>query len=411
LRISKIKNDFQRSIINTGCYFFDLLFVVFISQSRKTYAKKKVLIIRPDAIGDFIIWSDSARAYRTIYPKPDYELYLLGNPACEILALNSGNFDYFIPFDRIKFILNWVYRFKKWQELFSIQFETLIYPSYSREFSTGDLLLKNLAAKTKIGIVSDNAIDSVFWTNMGSIYYTQLFNIQKSDKHELIKNEAFIRKLGMEQFEASIPDLAFVKNIVNNNTNKTLSFDQLEGTKYFVISPGARVGLRQWPAINFTYISEYLAKKTGWKGIVLGSPNEVELCNTIVSSAQSSMLNLAGKTDLIEMIKIIGNAQFFVGNETAGIHIAIAQKTPSICLLGGGHFGRFMPYPSLLLEKKSIHSTSIFNQLPCFNCDWNCIYTSDKLATVPCIKEINLETVKLQIDQLLSKTYPEMKLN
>ena len=38
-----------------------------------------VLLIRQDAIGDFIIWLDTAKEYRKLYPQEEYKIILVGN--------------------------------------------------------------------------------------------------------------------------------------------------------------------------------------------------------------------------------------------------------------------------------------------------------------------------------------------
>ncbi len=179
--------------------------------------------------------------------------------------------------------------------------------------------------------------------------------------------------------------------------------DKIPTEKYYVIFAGARVPLRQWPAEKFADTANYIHQQTGWLGILVGSKDEFETCQKIADQSAARLENFAGKTSLLEMIQLIGSAKLFVGNETSGIHIAIAQKVPSVCLLGGGHFGRFMPYPASVLETNHVISEAAIHPMPCFNCDWNCIYKTGKDEVVPCVEKIELETVKRKIDLILSK--------
>ncbi|MFN0049642.1 MAG: glycosyltransferase family 9 protein [Cytophagales bacterium] len=402
MKLSKIKNAIQRAVINAVCVIIDAIGFIFIKQQMQVDDKENVLIIRPDAIGDFVVWSNSASTYLQLYPPETYKIVLLGNENCEEIALKSGFFDVFIPFDRIKFMLNWGYRFEKWKLLTTSNYHTIIYPTYSREFATGDLVVNRLNAQHKIGIASDTAIDSRLWTNISNAFYTKLYKLPNENGHELLKNEVFINQLGLKDFKASIPDLAYCSSEANIlDLNNDIAQKRV---KYFVIFPGARVGIRQWSAEKFAEIADYIFENTGWKGVLLGSSSESEICENVLKCAQKAILmNLAGKTSLLETIDLIGKANFFIGNETSGIHIAIAQNTPSLCIVGGGHFGRFMPYPAHLLAQNNTISAIAIYKMPCFNCDWNCIYKIDKNTAAPCVENISVEIVKVEIDIILKK--------
>jgi len=62
--------------------------------------------------------------------------------------------------------------------------------------------------------------------------------------------------------------------------------------------------------------------------------------------------------------------------ETGLAHIACAVGTPNVILLGGGHFGRFMPYSGL---RPLLHF-----HLIAFGCDWKCKYKNPY-----CVNQIN----------------------
>ena len=62
-----------------------LLFFLFDSialwrrQSPQQNQLELVLLIRQDAIGDFVIWLDTAKEFRYLYPSEKYKIVLLGN--------------------------------------------------------------------------------------------------------------------------------------------------------------------------------------------------------------------------------------------------------------------------------------------------------------------------------------------
>ena len=134
-----------------------------------------------------------------------------------------------------------------------------------------------------------------------------------------------------------------------------------------------------------------MAKYRDWQPVLCGSDREKELCDRIIQkSGEKNSLNYAGKTSLIELVELIRGAQILLSNETSAVHIAPLVNTKSICIVGGGHYGRFLPYPNQLQAKKPVVAVE---ELSCFGCNWKCTinHLSDKCR--PCVENIKVEHV------------------
>lgn len=121
---------------------------------------------------------------------------------------------------------------------------------------------------------------------------------------------------------------------------KNTSVDQnpVPKTKYIVINPNAsdlRVE-RRWAANNFSTLIDLILKKYPELDIILvGAPAEKEYTLTVSNSISSERVkNMAGKTNMDELIALIKNAQLVVTNDTGPMHISFACNTPSVCLFG-----------------------------------------------------------------------------
>ena len=66
-------------------FLFDSI-VLWGSQPPQHNKLKLVLLIRQDAIGDFVIWLDTAKEYRKLYPPGKYKIVLVGNDSWYSLA-------------------------------------------------------------------------------------------------------------------------------------------------------------------------------------------------------------------------------------------------------------------------------------------------------------------------------------
>lgn len=111
-----------------------------------------------------------------------------------------------------------------------------------------------------------------------------------------------------------------------------------------------------------------------------------------------NVINLTNKTSLIGACNIIVLADLVIGNETGLIHLSYLSGVPTLCLLGGDHYGRCMP-PYLQCE----NLINVIYPMECFGCNWECDKIITKNECVPCISSISYEAIQKGITQLLQK--------
>jgi ADP-heptose:LPS heptosyltransferase len=111
---------------------------------------------------------------------------------------------------------------------------------------------------------------------------------------------------------------------------------------------------------------------------------------------------LSGKTTLQELAELIRGAEILISNETSAVHIAAAVGTNSVCILGGGHFGRFLPYPKHVKGARPIVADKY---MPCFNCNWKCEWPHEPSGAVPCVTGVSIEQVLRLIPKVTNAPY------
>lgn len=159
---------------------------------------------------------------------------------------------------------------------------------------------------------------------------------------------------------------------------------------YYVIVPGSGWVGRSWPIEKWTKLCQLISKESKMKGIVLGSKAEISL-GLKISSANKLIVDLVGKTSIKEMAEVISKANFIISNETSAIHLAMQLNIPSICILGGGHYGQFLPIPAGI----EINTPPILvnHLMPCYGCNWKCPYQHSVTESVKCISNIDVDEV------------------
>jgi len=334
--------------------------------------KDELLIVRLDLIGDFVIWLDSARAYRGLYP--NHKIVLFANSVWAELATQFDYWDEVIFVDVSRLRSNDTYRLKQLFNIHRRGFNVAIQPTYSREY-VADLVIRSTGANKRIGARGNLSNITLEKKALSDKWYTQLLNLNDHPEIELNLNADFVRALGAKDFISALPVIDQQFKLADN-----LQINE----PYFVMMPGASWAPKMWPAANFAALAKRIHHTHGLKLVLCGTAAESQICQEVESLSGLQAINLAGRTKICDMVEIIRNAELLIANDSAGVHIAVATKTHSICILGGGHYGRFLPYPKLS-GSSQYHPKIVSQPMDCFGCNWSCKYLSDNTSVVPCI--------------------------
>jgi len=102
------------------------------------------------------------------------------------------------------------------------------------------------------------------------------------------------------------------------------------------LNPGAEYGpAKRWPAENFAVVAREVSRKIGncvW--LAFGGPGDEEVCSRIARLAGSSVLNLAGKTSLRQLMALLKLCRVVLTNDTGPMHIAAAVGTAVVVPFG-----------------------------------------------------------------------------
>lgn len=383
LRIKKLLRPFR--VMFTS--LLDALLLIVPRQKNKE-TKKQVLVVRLDAIGDFVIWLDAAKGLRKLYPEDTYRITLLANIVWASLAESLPYFDEVWSLEKLEFYKNLQYR---WQQLVKVRlasFDIAVQPTFSREFIFGDSIIRISGANERIGSVSDFTHLSPIQKQISDAWYTKLVPATSNPLMELVRNAEFIRGCGLRDFMAALPQLPISNYTCAPNAN------------YFVIFPGAFIPYRQWNINRFQKIAHRLYQATGWHVVACGGSGEEHLGVELARDAEFPLINRIGLTSLLDLAAIISGAKLVIANETSAIHIAAAVSTPAICILGGGHYGRFMPY-KVEVETDMPLPVPVIHQMDCFGCNWQCIYNISPGQPMQCIDKITVEDVWTVVSEMI----------
>ena len=372
-----------------------LLFFLFDSialwriQSPQQNQLELVLLIRQDAIGDFVIWLDTAKEFRYLYPSEKFKIVLVGNALWYGLAKALPYWDEVIPVDIKQFKTIFSYRWNLLKQVRNLGAQIAIQPTFSREFYHGDTLVRASGAPTRISSEGDMSNRNWLKKKLADGWHTELIPASTQMMTELERNAEFFQRLSKKPHFISYPKL---------NLPTLASSVNWENQEYYVLFPGVSEALRQWPVECFAEIANRIYDQTGLTGILDGAPNEKPLAEFIQNISRAS-LEWAG-TILDELPEILKYAKFVVSGETSAVIIAAAVETPVICVLGGAYFGRFLPYPELTGQEIVLETVSY--PMSCYGCNAKCVYPLKTNEPAPCLLNISVDAVWEKVVPLLT---------
>ena len=380
-------------------FFKTLLFFLFDSiaiwkvHSPQQNELELVLLIRQDAIGDFVMWLDTAKEYRKLYPPDKYKIVLAGNASWCDLAEKLPYWDKVIPVDVKKFKTFSRYRWKLLRKIRRLKIATAVQPTFSREFYIGDSLIRASSAHQKVGSEGDMSNRSWLKKILSDRWHTELIPASSVSMTELERNAEFFSGFSQSSYCTSFPRIVVPESWIKS---------ELKNQTFYVLVPGTSGSVvgKEWPPSSFSNLAAKVHKQTGWEGIICGVRNEHFLGEKIREQCDAPLQNLSGQTSLAELAGLLSKSRLTISNDTGTVFISSAVGTKSVCILGGGHFGRFLPYPDIHGQENNIEVA--FHEMPCYGCSWKCIYKIKKGEPTPCISNIRVEEVWNKIKPLLN---------
>ena len=329
--------------------------------------KKRLLVIKVDEIGDYVLVRNFIEILKGSDKYRDFEIELLGNNVWKDLT-ETYDSQWLTDFIFVNPENLYSSPIKTWRiawKLFKKDYQAVLQPTSSRSFIC-DVLAGFTAAPQIIGFESDTERIYKKYKKKTDKFYTEKLLLPKDIHFEFERNRYFFEQIINTKVLLPKPTLP------TNSERKNI----------ITIFPGAGSVKRQWGKENFVSLIELILNNTTCLVHLGGGKSEMDYGNFIVSKLLSDrIINSIGQTTLTELVELIASSKCVITNETSAVHLAAACEIPTICILGGGHYERFSPYPSSI----SSGLFFIYEKWSCFNCNWNCIYGTEKKEPYPCV--------------------------
>jgi ADP-heptose:LPS heptosyltransferase len=334
---------------------------------------QRMLFVRTDSIGDLVLASAMLEPLRKKFPRVKLAV-LCQQHAAELLT-SCPLVDSIICYDRKKMDVP-AEREQIISEIAAFQPDVILNSVRSRDKLSDDLTLAHADAQ-HIAIAGDLDNLSEAERESARARYERIIPTSNTHQAELARHGDFLRGLGVET--SPLQPVVWTSPEDEALADTFFQHEKLDPQRTLALFPFSQHAIKDYPAF-----AAALKDFAGWDILLMGGSETRERCEQLAGQLAGGVRNLAGRTTLREMAAIIRHCKILVGSDTCGAHIACAVGVPNVVVLGGGHFGRFMPYSPL--------TTAVSLPMDCFGCNWQCRY-----AGAHCITRLMPEVVAAAI--------------
>jgi ADP-heptose:LPS heptosyltransferase len=129
--------------------------------------------------------------------------------------------------------------------------------------------------------------------------------------------------------------------------------------------------------------------------ILIGARHEEAAAKQFMLQYQGAAISFVGKLTIPETLAVVAKSLLVFSNDTSPIHMAIATRTPSACVIGGGHFGHVSLYGYRDINHWIYHRTV------CFGDNWRCTIGLAPGRIAPCLEAVTVEEASAVLSGLL----------
>jgi len=341
-------------------------------RSRSTDANPtvhRILWIRTDAIGDNILAAGTLPQLKRKYPEG--EITVLCQDHIGELYEPSPYVDKIIRFNRRRALNDSAYRNETASRLAALRADLALNSVYSREALT-DFFAIASRAREIVGFEGDLCNISPADRERTNCSYTRLVSSPEGTAPELKRHRDFLAALDIAP--ALVEPLTWLTEDDEAYAEKIFAEKGFDPERTIGLFIGAQAKLRHYP--HYAKALTPVCRDRRLQVIALGAAADARINDACLRKLGVPSLNLGGKTSLRQAAAVLKRCRLGVGAETGTAHMACAVGTPNVVLVGGGHFGRFMPYSPL--------TTMACLPLECYGCNWHCRY-----ATPHCVQNVD----------------------
>ncbi|MCY3833597.1 MAG: lipopolysaccharide heptosyltransferase II [Chloroflexi bacterium] len=344
----------------------------------KSSRTNRILIIRPDHLGDMILTTPAIKALKR--QRPELSIHVLCGGLCAALLENYDEVD---------------------------QILTLPFPGFGRAGSIADnayrLALNSARQLRRIGYDSALIMRPDHWWGALLAYLAGIpqrigYDLEglspfltesraREHQHAVLQNLRLVEAFGpvppADDIQLDFPLRAADCAAIDN----CLADWEIPAERPLVcIHPGSGAASKLWRNENWAVVADAVARDFKAAIVFTGTAEESEIIDDIAAKMERDAANLAGATTVGQLAALYRRSLAALGPDSGAMHLAAAVHTPTVTLFGPADPIEFAPWGD---PKRHVVVRSDIACAPCRILDWR----ADDPKYHPCVRDVGVEQV------------------
>ncbi len=324
-------------------------------------APRRLLWIRTDAVGDNVWASGMLSAVHQHWPQAD--ITVVCNSQVHPLIETNPAVNRCMVLDKARAFRDPAYFQSFCQAVHDARFDLVLVSHFSRE-NLIDVIARCAGAPV-YGYDGNENLYQIGEKALADPHYTKLVAPPADARHEVGRHRHFLEALGIPA-GALLPDV----RVTPADTAAAAALYErhdLVPSKTVILVAGVGRAHRVWTSYGAAIGA--LCRQNGLRVAAVGTSDDAALIAANLSGLDDIAVDLSGQTSLRELAAFVAMARIVVGAETGTTNMASALGVPTVVLMGGGDFGRFLP------ASPKDHIACL--PLACFGCGWQCSFSRE----------------------------------
>ncbi|MCS6834559.1 MAG: glycosyltransferase family 9 protein [Anaerolineae bacterium] len=343
-------------------------------------AKNRVLLIRPDHLGDMILATPAMLALRQ--SRPNLELHVLASPSSaavlahlpavdRVLTTDFPGFNRNVPKESL--IQPYTHLLKVAHQLRLVGYETAIIMRADHWW--GAMLAYLSGIRQRIGYDLPDVMP----------FLTEAMPFAPAS-HAVRQNMRLVERWTGFIPDSEIPFGLHVAPQDADDVTELLRQYRLHDQRLVAIHPGAGTWVKQWDTERWAVVADTLTEQLGARVIFTGTERERSLVDHIQNAAHHKTYTTVGALKIGQLAALFARCAVVLGPDSGPLHLAAAVGAPTVALFGPADPQEFAPW-----GPRTRHAvlTSTIACRPCRVLDW----ADDDPQFHPCVRDIGLGEV------------------
>jgi heptosyltransferase-2/heptosyltransferase-3 len=358
----------------------EILATTYIPPSRRAAKTDRILLIRPDHLGDLLLTTPAIQALRQHYPNTEIHA-LVGPWAAGVLA-NYDEVDLVLTIPFPGFTRG---KDGDWQSPYRFGIQTarrLRRIGYAKaiifrhDHWWGAWLARLTGIPERVGYDNENT----------ELFLTQ--TVEHRHEHVVVQSLRLVEaltgtKMDLQTAKLQFPiremDRAYIKGYLSE-------WGIGDDDRIFCIHPGSGTKVKLWEPEKWAQVADILTEQLNAQVVFTGSDSEMPLISSISNQMEQPATTIAGDSDIGQLAALYHRSLVVLGPDSGPLHLAAATGAPSVALYGPADPSEFGPWGN---PKKHAMLASDIACRPCRVLDWS----SDDIRYHPCVRDITVTQV------------------